>query len=258
MGFWTCQGCGTALDDGHPDVITGHVHDCPSVDGAGQPLFGPEAQCRHCGRPGTLAIRRTYRSEDVMPVRGFHTPDSAAMPCILGEPADERVEITGQVMFCRACDHKIPPPDGYTFTGNNETGTISRAADGSADGSSRSGQASVIPTDEQRHPAVTRYLQAVNRFSEEIISWVSAAIRAAFPRAAWMETFGFDNEDGELKVQALRIYDAADTMLADAENAAGDADRAFAELADKMSLDLDWLGQINGEDYIGTQRIDLT
>src|SRR6266516_456645 len=108
MGFWTCQGCGTALDDGHPDVITGHVHDCPPVDGAGQPLFGPEAQCRHCGRPGTLAIRRT----------------------------------------------------------------------------SRSGQASVIPTDEQRHPAVTRYLQAVNRFSEEIISWVSAAIRAAFPRAA--------------------------------------------------------------------------
>ncbi|SRR6266498_205654 len=259
MTFWTCQGCGTTFDQGDPDAITSHVRDCPLVDGAAQPLFGPAARCPHCGRPGTLAIRQTWRNQEIVPVTGFGAPSGTAIPCLPGEPAEqEEAEITGQALFCRACHHHTGPPDGYMFTTGDGTTITSRAAGSAANTIHQTAQVLSGPVSERRNRAITRYREAVSIFTEEIIAVTSTRVRAALPGAAWLETFGFYNEDNELKMQPLRVFDATDTLLADAENTASDADHTFARLAGEISLDLDWLGQINGDDYLGPQRIDLT
>lgn len=116
-----------------------------------------------------------------------------------------------------------------------------------------------VPQAEARYQAAqARYAQAAEALTSEILSWLAAAIRAVFPDAAWVETHGLYSEDQEQKLQALRLFGSAGTPLADAEALATPTDRAFAALAQRLSPGLDQLAYLNGVDYLGTGRIDLT
>lgn len=120
-------------------------------------------------------------------------------------------------------------------------------------------KAASMPAAEARYQAArARYTQAAEVFSCEILRWLTAAIRAEFSQAAWLETYGLFNEDQEQQLRAARIFSAAGSLLADAEALATTADHAFAALADILTPALDQLAYLNGVDYLGDGRIDLT
>jgi hypothetical protein len=118
--------------------------------------------------------------------------------------------------------------------------------------------ASVRSAEARYQAAQARYKQAAAAFTSQILRWLSAAIRAAFPQAAWLETYGLFNEEQEQQLRAVRIFGPAGTLVADAETLATPADRAFAALAETLTPALDQLAYLNGVDYLGAGRIDLT
>lgn len=118
-------------------------------------------------------------------------------------------------------------------------------------------EAATMPAAEACYRAArARYTQAAEAFTSEILRWLTAAIRAEFPQAAWLETYGLFNEDQEQQLRALRTFSAAGSLLADA--LATTADHAFAALAEMLTPALDQLAYLNGVDYLGAGRIDLT
>lgn len=120
-------------------------------------------------------------------------------------------------------------------------------------------EAATMPAAEACYRAArARYTQAAEVFTSEILRWLTATIRAEFPQAAWLETYGLFNEDQEQQLRALRTFSAAGSLLADAEALATTADHAFAALADMVTPALDQLAYLNGVDYLGAGRIDLT
>jgi hypothetical protein len=118
--------------------------------------------------------------------------------------------------------------------------------------------ASVASAEARYQAARAHYMQAAEAFTSEILHWITAAIRAAFPQAAWLETYALFNEDQEQQLRAVRIFGPADSLLADAETLATTADDAFAALAETLTPGLDRLAYLNGVDCLGAGRIDLT
>jgi hypothetical protein len=100
--------------------------------------------------------------------------------------------------------------------------------------------------------------QSADLLTSEILSYLAAAIRAAFPGAAWLETRGQYSKEQDQQLRALRIFSTAGTLIADAENPATTADHAFAALAETLSHRLNQHAHLDGTDYLGAGRIDLT
>jgi hypothetical protein len=139
------------------------------------------------------------------------------------------------------------------------TATVTEAQPSHETSGVQSPDAANVRSAEVRYQAAqARYMQAAESFTSEILRWLSAAIRTAFPQAAWLETYGLFNEDQEQQLRGVRIFGPAGSLLADAETLTTTADHAFAALADTLTPGLDRLAYLNGVDYLGNGHIDLT
>lgn len=101
--------------------------------------------------------------------------------------------------------------------------------------------------------AQSRYHKAASEFSGAILQWVAATVTGRYPTAAKLVAYGDYDEDGARRLRLRQVFDDAGRTLGDVE----EPTEAFDELADVVDPYLDWLAELNGDDYLGDQEIAL-
>lgn len=107
--------------------------------------------------------------------------------------------------------------------------------------------------DDQLREAEAAYHAAARGFSTAIEAWVGRKLRAAYPTATKLIALGEYHEDGAIRLRTQRVIDAAGAALGDVE----DPTETFEKLVDLIDPYLDWLADINGEDYLGDHDFEI-
>lgn len=122
--------------------------------------------------------------------------------------------------------------------------------------------------DKVTEAAQAAYHEAAHQFGRALIAWVGRTIRASFPTATEMVVVG-DMEGSEFgfRLRGVRLLDVEGHMVRDVEGgdppALCDADAAnasenFLSVLEEINPQLDWLGELEGEDnWLGEDTIDL-
>jgi hypothetical protein len=100
--------------------------------------------------------------------------------------------------------------------------------------------------------AYAAYAEAARRFGRALECKVAARIRVDFPAAMSIHTIGEPCEDHDLHVRLVAV-NGPTGLLADSR---GGSD-TWDELTDEVDPDLDWLGQLEPDDWAGRQELDL-
>lgn len=106
----------------------------------------------------------------------------------------------------------------------------------------------------RRNTAEARWHQAREELSEAISQWVAAVFREArgqWPTAAKLGCTGDRGDEEGAVLFAEVLLDAEGEVIAD------DSDDNFNAMADEVRGHLDWLAEINGDDFYGSWELDL-
>jgi hypothetical protein len=100
--------------------------------------------------------------------------------------------------------------------------------------------------------AYSTYAAAASRFARAIEQKVARRIWADFPAATSIHTASEYCEDSDLHIRLVAV-NGPTGLLADARSGSG----AWNDLTDEVDPDLDWLGQLEPDDWTGRQELDL-
>jgi hypothetical protein len=96
------------------------------------------------------------------------------------------------------------------------------------------------------------YADAASRFARAIQAKVTRRIHADFPTAVYADVVGEYGEDYELRLRLVAVRGPVAVLADDSDGELWDA------LTNEVDPDLDWLAQLEPDDWTGSQQLDLS
>ena len=108
--------------------------------------------------------------------------------------------------------------------------------------------------------AQARYFAAAGELIQALTDKIVTMVLDAFPRAATLQVLGEFGDEFNFIVRAQEVLDGAGNVIAGIgprPGVAADLLEDFEALTDEIDPLLDWLGDLTGDDYLGSKTIDL-
>lgn len=114
----------------------------------------------------------------------------------------------------------------------------------------------IDPQIEERYEAaVASYHVAARALSAATEARAFAQALFYFPGTVTLHVEGQVGDEGNIIVRAQKVTDAAGNTIAGYDDGGMSDDESWDDFTDLVDPDLDWLGELNGDDWLGDQEI---
>lgn len=114
----------------------------------------------------------------------------------------------------------------------------------------------IDPQIEDRYEAaVAAYHDAARALSAATEARAFAQACHYFPGTVTLHVEGQVGDEGNVIVRAQKVTDADGNMIAGYDDGGMSDDESWDDFTDEADPDLDWLGELNGDDWLGDQEI---
>ncbi len=103
--------------------------------------------------------------------------------------------------------------------------------------------------------AMEAYQAAAHALSMATEAWAFAHTIDRFPGAVTLHVEGEIGEEGNICVRAQKVTDADGNTIAGYDEGGMSDSEAWDAFTDLVDMQLDWLGELNGDDWLGDGEI---